>query len=846
VAITVTNVPPPKVPFAVSFWYPTNGQSFLAPANVGVHALVTDSNVVHTMRYFANGSSIGVVTNTSSVLLTNSTQDSPFFLSWSNVLAGSYTLTALATDSQGNTSTSAPVNIIVLTNRIPDTTRPTLSLSISSSVLQVSNAAFTVYGTAGDNVAVATVVYSLNQSGWSSAATTNGWTNWTAPVILLPGTNTFAAYAVDTSGNVSLTNKATLVYVVSATLAVSTNGLGYLYPNDNGALLQVGKNYAITATPGAGFMFTNWTGGTNLPLGFITNKATVQFSMVSNLMLQANFLDVQRPVLSITNLASGQRVSNAVFTVRGRASDNWAVSNVWLQLNGGSWTSAAGTTNWSAGLNLTPGTNSVQAFAVDTSGNRSLTNTLNLDFVVTNQLGLQITGLGTLSPNDSNAWLEVGRNYTITAVPAAGFLFTNWTVSTNWQGGATTNKPTVQFMMASNLTLAAGFVDVTPPTVIVTNLTNGQRLNSGSFTVMGKASDNWQVAGVYYNLNHAGWTDATGTTNWSAAIYLLPGVNTLSVYAVDNSGNYSLTNTLTLPPPSWVGADDFTSSHASAGNWTFDQAINGQMTVAVANDHASFLETATTTNYQKARLIWKGTPSVTNDWTAQVVGHNQAGYSAWGPTALRLVAIDTAMVGNTTNPEAIWIEVDRGLDLANLTPVTPASNFLLRLVYHSASGQTEGWLDSSGVGTDWTLLYSTNLALAAPQMTSNSTFSLGIAGRSYYGPITEGQLYAGDFSLTNGAFEPVSQDSLRPQNAAARMAAVTAQPVVLMTNPRLTAGGLTFNLQITGIASGLIQASTNLTSWETLTTFTGTNTTINFRDPAAANSSLRFYRAVAP
>jgi hypothetical protein len=129
-------------------------------------------------------------------------------------------------------------------------------------------------------------------------------------------------------------------------------------------------------------------------------------------------------------------VSNAVFTVRGRASDNWAVSDVWLQLNGGSWTSAAGTTNWSAGLNLTPGTNSVQAFAVDTSGNRSLTNTLNLDFVVTNQLGLQITGLGTLSPNDSNAWLEVGRNYTITAVPAAGFLFTNWTVSTNWQGGA--------------------------------------------------------------------------------------------------------------------------------------------------------------------------------------------------------------------------------------------------------------------------------------------------------------------------------------------------------------------------------------------------------------------------
>jgi hypothetical protein len=116
----VTNLPPPpNVPFAISFWYPTNGQAFTAPANVGVHALVTDSNVVQTMQYFANGNSIGLVTNASGVLLTNSTQGNPFFLSWSNVLAGSYALTALATDSAGNTATSVPVNIYVLTNLPP-------------------------------------------------------------------------------------------------------------------------------------------------------------------------------------------------------------------------------------------------------------------------------------------------------------------------------------------------------------------------------------------------------------------------------------------------------------------------------------------------------------------------------------------------------------------------------------------------------------------------------------------------------------------------------------------------------------------------------------------------------
>jgi len=116
VNITITNnPPPPNVPFAVSFFYPTNDQLFAAPANVGVHARVTDSNVVQTVQYFANGTSIGTVTNLSGVLLTNTTQANSFFFDWSNVPAGNYSLTAVATDSAGNTATSGPVDIYVLT-----------------------------------------------------------------------------------------------------------------------------------------------------------------------------------------------------------------------------------------------------------------------------------------------------------------------------------------------------------------------------------------------------------------------------------------------------------------------------------------------------------------------------------------------------------------------------------------------------------------------------------------------------------------------------------------------------------------------------------------------------------
>ena len=84
---------------------------------------------------------------------------------------------------------------------------------------------------------------------------------------------------------------------------------------------------------------------------------------------------------------------------------------------------------------------------------------LSFQFVVTNQLGVRANGLGTISPNYSNAWLEIGRNYSITSTPASGFKFTNWLISTNWLGGLISTNKAVQFMMASNLTLQVTFVD---------------------------------------------------------------------------------------------------------------------------------------------------------------------------------------------------------------------------------------------------------------------------------------------------------------------------------------------------------------------------------------------------
>ena len=92
--------------------------------------------------------------------------------------------------------------------------------------------------------------------------------------------------------------------------------------------------------------------------------------------------------------------------------------------------------------------------------------------------------------------------------------------------------------------------------------------------------------------------------------------------------------------------------------------------------------------------------------------------------------------------------------------------------------------------------------------------------------------WGGNFSLTN-TLGIVSSNTFKLQ-----LALTNALP--LKTN------GLLFNLQLSIGLNGHIQVSTNMTSWDPLTNFVGTNATLIFRDPAATNFNRRFYRAVIP
>jgi hypothetical protein len=193
-----------------------------------------------------------------------------------------------------------------------DATKPTLTITAPVAGQHWSNAVFTLAGKASDSIAVASVYYNLNNTGWNPANSANKWTNWTSPVTLKAGTNTVSAYAAATSGNLSLTNTVKFVYVVSAPLTVRTNGDGTVRPDYNGDPLQIGASYSMTAKAKPGSSFVDWTDGLG---NLITNGATLKFVMASNLTFVANFVEATTPKFTLSPPDNLQRMTDIVVNV---------------------------------------------------------------------------------------------------------------------------------------------------------------------------------------------------------------------------------------------------------------------------------------------------------------------------------------------------------------------------------------------------------------------------------------------------------------------------------------------------------------------------------------------------
>lgn len=168
------------------------------------------------------------------------------------------------------------------------------------------------------------------------------------------------------------------------------------------------------------------------------------------------------PTVTVTSAPkNGAQLFSPTVLLAGTASDNVAVDHVEITLNNSVVMDANGTTSWAAQIALQPGVNTLQVRSVDTSGNVSPTVTLTYTYVVIAPVVMQTNGWGNISPNLNGSQLQVGKTYTVRAVPGPGQAFAGW----NGLNGSLSYGTALTFVMQSNLVLTANFVPSPFPAV---------------------------------------------------------------------------------------------------------------------------------------------------------------------------------------------------------------------------------------------------------------------------------------------------------------------------------------------------------------------------------------------
>ncbi|MEV4803870.1 glycoside hydrolase family 48 protein [Nonomuraea sp. NPDC049421] len=179
---------------SVALTSPTAGQTFTAPATVPIAATASDSDGTVTKVDFYQGSTL-LGTDTSS----------PYSYSWANVAAGSYSITARATDNSGQVTTSSPVGITVSPNSGP-------ALVVSPTTVSVPETGEATFGVR------------LSQAPSSSVTVSVARASGDADLTVSPSSRTFTTSNWNTAQNFTIsaaddddTTAGSAVFRVSAT-----------------------------------------------------------------------------------------------------------------------------------------------------------------------------------------------------------------------------------------------------------------------------------------------------------------------------------------------------------------------------------------------------------------------------------------------------------------------------------------------------------------------------------------------------------------------------------------------------------------------------------------------------
>lgn len=597
----------------------SNYYSFTATVNRNLVANFIQAYNLITLSSPSDGGSTtggGIYNNGSSVTVIATPAAGYRFINW--------------TEESSSVSTNAEYTFIATANR-----NLVANFVQTFSINTTSNPAFGGLTTGGgiyDSGAAATVI--------ASPATGYRFVGWTEDGITV---STNPTYVFIVSGNRSFLANFIQVYIINTTSNPSTGGL-----STGGGTYDIGMLVTVTATPNPGYKFVNWTEG-GIP---VTSNPAFSFAASVNRSLVANFIQTfnistsSNPMAGGTATGSGTYDSGILVTVTASPAPGYGFVN---------WTESGSIVSTNAGYTFTVSTNRilvanfVQIFTITTSSspvtggsttgggtyNSGATVTVTASSasgyrfvnwtesgsIVSTSSGYTFTVVanGTLAANfvqvvsissSSNpvaggltagaGTYDLGASVTVTAIPASGYRFINWT-----EGGLpVSTSVNYAFQASVSRTLVANFIQTFNITTSSNPLAGGSVTGGGTYdsgsqvTVTATPSSgyrfvNWTEGGLPVSTNTSYAFTATANRTLVA--------NFIQTFLVTISSNPATGGTTTGAGTYNSGTSVTVTATPSAGfrfvNWTeggSSVSTNSTYTFTATSNHtlsANFVRT---------------------------------------------------------------------------------------------------------------------------------------------------------------------------------------------------------------------------------------------------------------
>jgi hypothetical protein len=622
--------------------------------NVNVTAAASDDVAVTSVQFRVDGTNAGA-----------SLTAAPFayVLNSTTLSNGSHTISAVAADAAGNSTTSASVTVSV-DNTTKDTTPPTVTMTSPASGAAVSGT-IAVTATAADNVSVGSVQFQLDGANlgaadaaspyvysWDSTKTANGSHTLRAIATDGAGNTTTSASVTVTLDNTTKDTTAPTVTVTAPASGAKVSGVVTVSANatDNVSVASVqfqldGAN--VGAADSASPFTYSWdttkaTNAAHTLRAIATDGAGNSTTSTAITVTVSNTpTDTTAPTVSISAPAAAAAVSGTV-SVTANAADNVGVASVQFQVDGANAGGLDGATPYGYTWDTTKvanGTHKLSATAKDAAGNTATSAIVSV--TVNNAATPQtFTISGTLSPttggNGATVTLSGTSGATTTANSSGAYTFTGlakgtysvtpshtgFTFSPASQSTTITTANITGLNFTATATVAPTFTlsgTLSPTTggggaTVTLSGTSGATTtanNSGAYTFTGLAAGTYSVTP-----SHTGFTFSPASQSKTITTANVTGVNfTATATAAPTftiSGTLSPTTggggaTVTLS-----GKSSATTTASNTGAYTFTGLVAGSY--AVTPSHSGFTFSPTT---QSATITTANVTGVNFTATAQ-------------------------------------------------------------------------------------------------------------------------------------------------------------------------------------------------------------------------------------